>query len=291
MYGASGTSYAAEFWQYDPRTARRWNLDPVRYPFQSSYSTFNNDPIRYMDPNGLYGTKAEAKQMRREAKAAGLNPRKVYKASNQWGFNTSEGESVVGNFKRTFFGESSSCVQDASDLGEDHIFQNPVNRLTGLFQSMSLLDDFSKGLKYGEEYFDPNSGFSYMMKNSPGVRKAVDEFIATAGDQTSRAYGFSPNTASIGGFWSSLPESIGAHWNVVTDVNMARLTTGGYTAVITPTSNDNIIRIHLNNDMSLGSLLLHTRWAEEHTPLVGPFHTVSMKIDLGLFNIESLRKK
>lgn len=52
VYGAEGTSYTAEFWQYDTRTGRRWNLDPVDKPWQSRYSTFSGNPIARVDPKG-----------------------------------------------------------------------------------------------------------------------------------------------------------------------------------------------------------------------------------------------
>jgi RHS repeat-associated protein len=50
-----GNSYTAHFWQYDPRLGRRWNVDPITYPWQSSYAAFNNNPIIYVDPLGLEG--------------------------------------------------------------------------------------------------------------------------------------------------------------------------------------------------------------------------------------------
>ena len=46
---------SAEYWEYDARTGRRWNADPVDYPCQSSYACFNNNPIYYSDPLGLEG--------------------------------------------------------------------------------------------------------------------------------------------------------------------------------------------------------------------------------------------
>jgi hypothetical protein len=52
VYGSIGTSYTAEFWQYDPRVARRWNLDPVFAPWESGYAAFRNNPIFLNDPNG-----------------------------------------------------------------------------------------------------------------------------------------------------------------------------------------------------------------------------------------------
>jgi hypothetical protein len=52
IFGSPGTSTSAEFWQYDTRTGRRWDIDPVHKPWQSSYSAFSGNPIRMIDPNG-----------------------------------------------------------------------------------------------------------------------------------------------------------------------------------------------------------------------------------------------
>lgn len=46
----NGNSMTAEFWQYDARIGRRWNVDPVYQ--HSPYSTFGNSPISVIDPNG-----------------------------------------------------------------------------------------------------------------------------------------------------------------------------------------------------------------------------------------------
>jgi RHS repeat-associated protein len=48
----SGNSYTAEYWQYDSRLGRRWNLDPKRVTGISEYSCFLNNPIYFADPNG-----------------------------------------------------------------------------------------------------------------------------------------------------------------------------------------------------------------------------------------------
>jgi hypothetical protein len=46
---------SAEFWMYDSRIGRRWELDPVLKPWESPYATFNNNPILFSDPSGLEG--------------------------------------------------------------------------------------------------------------------------------------------------------------------------------------------------------------------------------------------
>jgi hypothetical protein len=47
-----GNHNTAMFWEYDTRTGRRWNRDPVTHPDESSYSTFGGNPIRNSDING-----------------------------------------------------------------------------------------------------------------------------------------------------------------------------------------------------------------------------------------------
>jgi len=57
----TGNSYTAEYWQYDSRLGRRWNIDPMsnKYAWQSPYVVFNNNPIFFIDPFGLEGTEPE----------------------------------------------------------------------------------------------------------------------------------------------------------------------------------------------------------------------------------------
>ncbi len=45
-------SYTAEFWQYDGRLGRRFNVDPRPNPSLSNYVCFNNNPILSTDING-----------------------------------------------------------------------------------------------------------------------------------------------------------------------------------------------------------------------------------------------
>ena len=52
-----GNHNTAEFWEYDTRLGRRWNVDPKGedYPWQSPYSVFNNNPVSFVDEEGLEG--------------------------------------------------------------------------------------------------------------------------------------------------------------------------------------------------------------------------------------------
>ena len=45
-------SYSSEYWQYDPRLGRRWNIDPVDKDHESPYAAFANNPLWFIDPSG-----------------------------------------------------------------------------------------------------------------------------------------------------------------------------------------------------------------------------------------------
>jgi RHS repeat-associated protein len=66
-----GNLYSAEYWEYDSRTGRRWNLDPVPNEGISDYATFGNNPISNVDPNGAYffGWLGSTSEQRKGAKA------------------------------------------------------------------------------------------------------------------------------------------------------------------------------------------------------------------------------
>ena len=51
IYG-EGNSYTAEYWQYDARLGRRWNVDPIIKTHESPYASFANNPVWFVDPDG-----------------------------------------------------------------------------------------------------------------------------------------------------------------------------------------------------------------------------------------------
>lgn len=55
--GISSNHYTAEYWMYNSRLGRRWNEDPITYPWHGGYTCFNNNPISDVDPLGLWPLK------------------------------------------------------------------------------------------------------------------------------------------------------------------------------------------------------------------------------------------
>jgi RHS repeat-associated protein len=71
----------AEFWEYDSRIGRRWNLDPTPDISLSPYATFGNNPILNIDP---YGDTLSNPQLRDAAKIASTEIKK--RIDNNQGF-------------------------------------------------------------------------------------------------------------------------------------------------------------------------------------------------------------
>ena len=46
---------SAEFWMYDSRIGRRWEMDPIVKSWESPYACFYGNPIYFADPLGLDG--------------------------------------------------------------------------------------------------------------------------------------------------------------------------------------------------------------------------------------------
>jgi RHS repeat-associated protein len=46
-------AFSAQYWEYDSRIGRRWNIDPVDQVSISNYACFGDNPIRCIDPNGM----------------------------------------------------------------------------------------------------------------------------------------------------------------------------------------------------------------------------------------------
>lgn len=50
-----GDVYTAEYWEYDGKLCRRWNLDPISFPYLSLYGVNFNSPVNMFDIKGDVG--------------------------------------------------------------------------------------------------------------------------------------------------------------------------------------------------------------------------------------------
>ena len=92
-----GNSYTAEFWQYDCRLGRRWNVDPMPDYWESVYGVLLSNPIRFTD---FYGnTEDERKQAVLKAKEyVDKNPGNSYQSPGMG--NPGEGVDCSGMVRK-----------------------------------------------------------------------------------------------------------------------------------------------------------------------------------------------
>jgi RHS repeat-associated protein len=140
-----GNSYTAEYWQYDPRLGRRWNIDPVTYPWQSSYATFNNNPIYFVDPQGLEGTGGGDDEEIKSSLPSGNIPE------------------VIGNKRQSWFKKTLAAVKTFFNPkhGIDISVQNgnfTKPNGTGIPEYQVFIDLFLAytGLPFKSETYNPN---------------------------------------------------------------------------------------------------------------------------------------
>jgi RHS repeat-associated protein len=108
----AGNSYTAEFWEYDPRLGRRWNVDPhaSRYPSLSGYCAFANNPINVIDPDG-----ADIIVLRNSAGAHGTGHSGILVGNNRDGWTYISKDGFTGS---AFGSQSKFVVQKFSSIEE-----------------------------------------------------------------------------------------------------------------------------------------------------------------------------
>jgi RHS repeat-associated protein len=72
----NGNSMTAEFWQYDARLGRRWNVDPIIKESESPYLAYSANPVLLIDPDGSDTTKpgTAVREFKSIAKNPGFGP-------------------------------------------------------------------------------------------------------------------------------------------------------------------------------------------------------------------------
>lgn len=179
-----GNSYTAEFWEYDPRLGRRWNVDPIDLHIQSVYVAFNNNPIFYVDPKGLYATKRKAERMHDRALKAGRDVGDVRYREKQkdWVFDetkvevrsNSDGtsETIATNtvfVNKRYFGSASQKIGDFfTDI-------NPVESVEGYFGGLIKTEiNLNKNAKLVVPYGGFQLKANYKEGNVGGDASIVD---------------------------------------------------------------------------------------------------------------------
>jgi hypothetical protein len=167
-----GNSYTAEFWQYDSRIGRRWNLDPESVTGISEYATLNNSPIFYSDllgnvsePPGWY-TKGRSLYTKFMYWSRGDDPdesgidydRVVNNIASvewkSWSQVKSDTRETAGNLYWSFWGDVNGLVKAASlggysrsaeDFNLTETQAGYFNGGTAVFQHAGMIDGINGG--------------------------------------------------------------------------------------------------------------------------------------------------
>lgn len=75
-----GNHNTAEYWEYDTRLGRRWNVDPVLKSYESPYACFSNNPIIYVD---IHGNDKELPEVTVEAEGYTGKPEPIQEGANR----------------------------------------------------------------------------------------------------------------------------------------------------------------------------------------------------------------
>lgn len=132
---------SAEYWEYDARTGRRWNTDPLAYELQSPYVCFNNNPIYFADPLGLKG---EGGPKKGDKYDCGDGTYEVFDGK-KYDSPKSKKENIVANFMLN----NQDDLHSTFDANQQASKSNPSYKV----YSVTCLDDAAKIMKdLGQKY-------------------------------------------------------------------------------------------------------------------------------------------
>ena len=128
----------AMYWEYDARTAMRWNTDPVVMPGLSPYATFEGNPILYSDPNGDCPTCPDGDETyRKGSTVSNKDGSWEYLGNHKWKtLSLNMGNSTAGF--QSYYNQAGGA--SAVDAVGDQIYQGKLSAYT---------NNFAKGV-YGQ---------------------------------------------------------------------------------------------------------------------------------------------
>jgi len=113
--GSVGVIYAADFWYYDARIARRWNIDPVIKFHESPYAVFSNNPIWFIDPSGADTSKFTGSKnllIFIQDRKAQIDYAKMVKESGNWDFVVVDNMKGAENLLRSEYGDQAGFIEN-----------------------------------------------------------------------------------------------------------------------------------------------------------------------------------
>lgn len=184
IYG-NGNAYTAEYWEYDSRLGRRWNVDPVVYAFQSPYATFNNNPIYFNDPTGLEGEGGGSKRPKKPKGPKKGDTRTTEQWEDSDGQNWVKEETYVGKKKgwvTSYLGVRHELpeVEITAKRGRNYSSRKGVSGIT-ISEIKEKWNNFKSWWNNSERYFNATVEVTYGMQAGVDI-KALGAKVAVFGN-------------------------------------------------------------------------------------------------------------
>ncbi|MEM9982560.1 MAG: hypothetical protein AAF734_08695, partial [Bacteroidota bacterium] len=131
--------YTALFWEYDSRTARRWNLDPKPNPSISQYNVFAGNPIMFSDVLG------DTIRIKTEVGSFRYTDGKLYNATGKQVKRKLTENIASGKTNYSFLGK---MVQGLNTISKDEEGEAMINTLeSSRFTFVIKQTDYTPGFK------------------------------------------------------------------------------------------------------------------------------------------------
>jgi RHS repeat-associated protein len=155
--------YGARY--YNPGLVRFLSVDPLvdKFPSQSPYLYAYNNPIRFIDIDGLYGDESEANKQREAAIAKGLKVGDVYQSGDEFGFNVINGYDSYSDFgAKSSFGKEGASNQTGGG------FWSWLSNLFSLGSAQEGPSDGIEGLGHGGSLNAPDGSADRIIDYTEG---------------------------------------------------------------------------------------------------------------------------
>jgi hypothetical protein len=286
----SSNSFTAEFWEYDARLGRRWNIDPQGKFWESSYLCFSGNPILYTDIKGNTAKSSHQSgpgpgvwdQLSKELRGIQKFIDKIREPIQKTREKTAEAidNAAQAALTATAYSKNRDLLLfdllgvEPTEEYKQEIFNTDYEKSVGI-----LLYEFANGTINTQRtfYYDKSKPNSFSTKYISGY--VTEDLVSGLYKQVAKEYG-NGNTwdqylVSKKSYTVSLPFSPtfnpttwGDSYDKHKNSNAAQFFTGGAIAYVTPTS-ATTADVSIYNETSKYSLMLHmaTNNSVANTPL------------------------
>lgn len=165
----NGNSYTTEFRQYDPRLMRWISPDPLAFkaPGWNPYRFAFDNPIMYIDPDGRFETRKEARQYKKKHGIEG-----VIRKDDQGNFN------VSNKWTGQEWHKGTQWEKENGYTNKDGIVEGVIkvsNKKPNSSSNSWSFDDYQRSVNFGLNAISADIGITINFTNALGIDKSIRE--------------------------------------------------------------------------------------------------------------------